>query len=190
MYRAIVFDFFDVIHADPFHQWLGRHGYERTGKFEESSRRLDKGIISDEGFYRELGELSGRSAESVRAVFSQTDQIDKELVKLIAGLRGHYKLGLLSNSSGPYLRPILDEHGLTELFDAIAISAEVGLIKPEPEIFQHILEELGVDAAEAVFIDDNPRNIEGAKRLGIRGVVYTGEAALRAELARLGIEVA
>src|SRR6185312_80284 len=186
MYRAIVFDFFDVIHADPFHRWLGKNGYERR-EFEESSRRLDGGLISDDEFYKELGRLSGRSTASVKAVFSQTDQIDKQLVKLIGMLRGRYKIGLLSNSSGSYLRPILEEHGLNGLFDVTAISAEVGFIKPQPEIFQHILKEMGVEARETIFIDDNPRNVEAAAAVGIKSIVYTGEPALRIELARLGI---
>lgn len=189
MYKAIIFDFFDVIHSDPFLRWLKKYGYERRGEFEESSRMLDVGNISDREFYERLGELSGQKPENVKKVFDDTGRIDKDLVKLIERLRGHYKLGLLSNATGKYLRPILESHGLTSLFDEIAISAEVGSIKPHPEIFDHILEKLDVKADEAIFIDDNPDNVAAASSMGIGGIVYTDEDALRKELATAGIKV-
>lgn len=189
MYKAIIFDFFDVIHSDPFHRWLKKHDYDRKGEFHESSQMLDRGDISDQEFYRRLAELSGHSPESVQAVFDQTDLVDKDLVKLIESLHGRYKLGLLSNSSGSYLRPILDKYGLIGLFDEIGISAEVGLIKPDPEIFEHMLGRLNVVANETIFIDDNPHNVAAAEALGIHGIIYKTEQALRKDLAAAGVKV-
>jgi HAD superfamily hydrolase (TIGR01509 family) len=75
------------------------------------------------------------------------------------------------------------------LFDEIAISAEVGLIKPEPAVFKHILKQLGVQAGEAIFIDDSPTNVQAAEALGIRSFVFAGTEALRKELAAAGIKV-
>lgn len=189
MYKAVIFDFFGVIHSDPFHRWLNRHELDQSGELEESSQLLDRGEINDDEFYRRLADLSGQTQQNVKKVFGDTDLIDKDLVKLIKELGPHYKIGLLSNSSGRYLRPILEQHGLLELFDEITVSAEVGLIKPDLAIFHHVLGELGVEAGEALFIDDNPRNVAAAKSVGMGALVFTGERALRKELAAAGIKV-
>jgi putative hydrolase of the HAD superfamily len=52
-------------------------------------------------------------------------------------------------------------------------------VKPDAAIFRHTLDELGVDAAHAVFIDNKAENVEGARALGITGHVFTGAAGLR-----------
>lgn len=187
MYKAIIFDFFDVIHSDPYNRWLRKHNLERKGGFEKSAQKVDRGEISHEEHYREVSKMSGQSTDSIKEIFNDTSLIDRDMVGLIRTLRGHYKIGLLSNSSGPYLRPILEEHGLVELFDEITISADVGLIKPEPAIFEHMLEKLSVQASEAIFTDDNPRNVAAAESIGIRSIIFTGEKAFRQELAKLNI---
>jgi HAD superfamily hydrolase (TIGR01509 family) len=80
------------------------------------------------------------------------------------------KTALLSNSwgTGDYPRD-----GWDELFDAVVISGEVGMRKPEPEIFRYTLDLLGVDPAEAVFVDDRPFNVRGATDVGIVGLPHT-----------------
>ncbi len=76
------------------------------------------------------------------------------------------RTALLSNSWGnDYLRDDWDQ-----LFDAVVISGEVGMRKPEPEIYRHTLDLLGCAPGEAVFVDDLERNVRAAAALGIIGV--------------------
>jgi putative hydrolase of the HAD superfamily len=117
------------------------------------------------------------------------DPIDQGVAGLIKALRGHYKTGLLSNSNAGYAQTILDEYGVRDLFDEVTVSGEVGAMKPDPAIFHHALQQLGVAAGEAVFIDDSPANVQAAEALGIRSFVFTGTEALRRELAAAGIKV-
>lgn len=187
MYRAVIFDFFDVIHRDPFQHWLRQNGLKRTGKPDASSKLLDIGAISDDEFYKQLAGLSGQSASEVRAVFDDISFIDKDVVLLIAQLKKTYKTALLSNSSIEYLSRIIARHQLESLFDVITVSAEVGLIKPDPRIFHHVLSELDVSAEEAVFIDDNPRNTEAAADLGLKSIVYKNIGSLKEKLGDLGV---
>lgn len=72
-------------------------------------------------------------------------------------------------------------------FDGIVVSGEEKVIKPEPRIFQILLERHSVRADEAVFIDDNPKNAHAASALGIHGVHFRTAAELRRELAQLGL---
>jgi putative hydrolase of the HAD superfamily len=61
-------------------------------------------------------------------------------------------------------------------FDHVTLSYEVNSVKPEPAIYEHCLEGLGVEAHEALFLDDRIENIHGAERLGIHGVQFTTRA--------------
>ncbi|MGH3343663.1 MAG: HAD family hydrolase [Carbonactinosporaceae bacterium] len=94
-----------------------------------------------------------------------------------AGLR----TALLSNSWGnEYPRD-----GWDEMFDVVVISGEVGMRKPEPEIFWHTLSALGCRPEEAVFVDDLPHNVRGAAELGIVGVHHRSYDETVAELEAL-----
>ena len=74
-----------------------------------------------------------------------------------------------------------------DLFDGIVISGEVGLLKPDEAIFEHLAERFGFDPAEAVFVDDLPDNVATARRLGFRAIRFTTPDDLRAELEDLGL---
>jgi putative hydrolase of the HAD superfamily len=79
------------------------------------------------------------------------------------------RVALVSNCA-PNTRPMLAAKGLLHLADAAILSCEVGVAKPAPEIYQIALTELGVLAAEAVFLDDQPRFCAGAAAVGIRAI--------------------
>jgi len=73
-------------------------------------------------------------------------------------------------------------------FDQVTFSYELGVIKPEAEIYSHAIEGLGVDAAEALFLDDRPENVEGARAAGIHAEVFTTwEEFLERDRARYGL---
>lgn len=83
------------------------------------------------------------------------------------------RLALVSNTASPdwLLRPVLERQGLVERVDAIVLSSEVGKRKPSPVIFQRALEELGVEAGEALFVGDRlDADVLGASRAGLKTV--------------------
>jgi 2-haloacid dehalogenase len=71
--------------------------------------------------------------------------------------------------------------------DDLLISGEVGVIKPDPRIFEILLERNAIDPATAVFIDDVEANARAATRLGIHGIHFRSPADLRRELAAVGL---
>lgn len=186
-YKAIIFDFFDVIHRDPFNYWLRQSGFERSDGFEASSNLLDLGEIDHAEFYRQLGEASGQPPEQVEAAFADTTLIDHDMLALIGKLKLNYKIGLLSNTSIAYIWDIIKEHDIESLFDVITVSAEIKLMKPDPKIFRHILKKLEAKPAETIFIDDNPKNVTAAEALGIKSLTYTNVTTLTSTLSDLGI---
>lgn len=75
-------------------------------------------------------------------------------------------------------------------FADVLVSGEVKLVKPDPEIFQLALRRFGLSAGEALFVDDQPRNVAAAIAAGLLGHVFVSAADLRLELARLSFPVA
>lgn len=189
MYRAVVFDFFDVIHRDPFNHWLRQNGLKRAGKLEETAKLFDLGEIDLEEHHARVSKASDKPVEGIRTSFNDISFIDSGMVALIKDLKKTYKIGLLSNSATEYIARIIDRHGLEPLFDFITISSEVGLAKPDPRIFEYTLDKLGVTAEEAVFIDDNPRNVQAAEGTGMTSFVYEDLKKLRKQLKESGLTV-
>ena len=187
MYKAIIFDFFGVIQADPYQRWLSKHGFKRKGEYAEITDILDKNFISWDEFFKRLSELSGQAEAEIREAFYEDKVLDEELLNLIKQLKENYKIGLLSNASNTYLRPILEQHGITNLFDVDIISSEVGLIKPDIKIFELAVKKLGVKHSETVFIDDNSYNTDAAATLGIKTFLYKDLATLKTQLQNIGV---
>ena len=71
----------------------------------------------------------------------------------------------------------------------VTVSGDVRLIKPDPAIYRHHAASFGLDPAASLFIDDSPKNVEGAKSAGWQAVHFTDAKTLKADLARLGVAV-
>jgi 2-haloacid dehalogenase len=96
--------------------------------------------------------------------------------------RAGYPVYGLSNWSAetfPYMR---QRHDFFDLFDDMVISGEVGHIKPEPEIFQILLDKIGRPAEECLFIDDSPANIGQAQKLGFATILFQSPQQLESSL--------
>jgi putative hydrolase of the HAD superfamily len=111
--------------------------------------------------------------------------INPATIEVLADLKaGGTRLALLSNAGpdfGSYFR-----HGpLGDFFGACYVSGELNLLKPHPEIYQHVLGDLGISADKAVFIDNREANVRGAEALGITGHLFSDVATLRAFLTSL-----
>jgi epoxide hydrolase-like predicted phosphatase len=108
---------------------------------------------------------------------------DPAMYRLIRSLRGAgFSTALLSNSWGYGDYPRDDFPGL---FDAVVISGEVGMRKPEPGIFRHAAALLGLEPRECVFIDDIAANIEAAQACGMTGIQHTDPESTAAALESL-----
>ena len=113
-----------------------------------------------------VGELSRRAAELSLAF----TRLCEDTVPFLEWLRSNGVLTALVSNCGDTTRPQLERLGVIPLVDAAVLSCEVGSMKPYPEIYVTALEELGVAAVDAVFIDDQPTFCVGAEAVGIRPI--------------------
>lgn len=147
------------------------------------SWRAQRGEIPEPAFWRAVGERLGlfdpEAVDRLRARFFAGDRRNEALVAALRRWKGRVALGLISNAwSG--LREVLRRLGLLDLFDVVVISAEVGLLKPDPRIYRLALERLQVPPPMAAFVDDLPENVEAARALGLYGIRFQDtEVALR-----------
>lgn len=100
-------------------------------------------------------------------------------------LKPHYKIGLLSNTSRETVSSKPFEGDAFALFDAVVLSAEVYLAKPDPDIFVLACERLDVDPSEAVFIDDSEYNLTGATAIGMQTILFEDIESFKAGLKRV-----
>lgn len=85
--------------------------------------------------------------------------------------------------------PLVGHHPHFDLLDGAIVSGELGIVKPDRQIFEVALERSGTTPERAVFVDDSPANVEGAAALGIDAFVFVDAARARRELAARGIPV-
>lgn len=104
--------------------------------------------------------------------------------------RAGYTVAALSNWSAETFPVARRRFDFLNRFDVTVISGEVKMIKPDPRIFELLLEKLGRRADECVYIDDVEANVSAARRLGFRVIHFRSPAQLREELQQLGIMTA
>jgi 2-haloacid dehalogenase len=130
----------------------------------------------------------------IRAFYDRWDEMCPGLVEgtpeVLAELAdARVPLYALSNWSLETFERVRHRFDFLERFDGLVISAAERLVKPEPAIFELLLERYGLVAERTVFIDDAPRNIEAAAALGFLTVPFTDAIRLRRDLEALGLPV-
>jgi putative hydrolase of the HAD superfamily len=181
--RAIFFDFGGVIVRTEFQaprqHLAGRLGMEyedlvRVVFESETARQATLGRIDEEVHWAatlKTLKLPAGQRQALTDEFFGGDVVDRALVATLRSLRKEYKVGLISNAwSG--LRNYITGQGFADAFDQMIISAEVGLKKPDAPIYALALEKLGVQPAEAVFVDDFIENVEGARAVGMQAIHF------------------
>lgn len=117
-------------------------------------------------------------------VLEHKGQSNEQLLAYIkAKLKPKYKIGIISNSSGNAIRQILA--GQLQLFDDLIVSAEVGLFKPQSEIYGLAAKRLKLQPRECVYIDDDDYRVSGALKAGMKGIIYQNFAQMQKELEQL-----
>jgi glucose-1-phosphatase len=110
------------------------------------------------------------------------DRMDSQLVDYIRSLKGRYRTALLSNAWSDLRAYLVDRWKIADAFDLMIISAEVSLAKPDPRIYQLVLERLHVPAQATIFLDDVLENVEAARSVGLTGIQFNSADQALTEL--------
>jgi len=138
-------------------------------------------VARDAGVQWSPAQLQQLWAADIRSWIS----VEPGTVQLLAELHaGGTRVALLSNAGFDFSDPFRHSP-MAQYFEAMFVSAELGLIKPDPEIYRVTARELGIGLEQMVFIDNKKINVDAATALGVTGHVFTTVAELRAFLESL-----
>lgn len=192
--KNIIFDFGNVlvrwepekIYTEHFGDeakawWFLRHVADNDWRL-----RIDAGESQDAC----IAEQQARYPEYRQALALYRDRWRDMLTGEMPGMRdiivelrkkGHEIYGLTNWSMETF--PQAREHfSILQMIDRYVVSGAEHLVKPDPRLFQVLLDRYGLRAEDCTFVDDNPVNVEAARRMGMRGIVFTSAENLRKEL--------
>ena len=166
---------------------------EKVNKvYREVIKEYESHKVDKEGLWTEITEKLG-----VKLPYSGQDPIaygfkkfkaDKEVLALINKLKLNYKVALVSNAnaveaSTPQAQSLYKE------FDEVVLSFKIGERKPHPKIYTTVFDRLGVKSEESVFVDNTLENVEEAKALGMKGILFKNANQLKEDLKKVGVIV-
>lgn len=162
--------------------WFLRHVADNDWRL-----RIDAGESQDAC----IAEQQARYPEYRQALALYRDRWRDMLTGEMPGMRdiivelrkkGHEIYGLTNWSMETF--PQAREHfPILQMIDRYVVSGAEHLVKPDPQLFQVLLDRYGLRAEECTFVDDNPVNVEAARRMGMRGIQFVGAEKLKKELA-------
>lgn len=186
--KAVLFDFGGVIYRTPDFQrmlrWLRLLGIRDLNALTILSQSPN-----DSDFVRDL--WTGRRPEQeawdqlaqtwklrpwlmsvLRRGSIRPRHVDAPLLDFLHGLRPRLRTGILTNAGTDFRGTFASLLGLEAFVDHLIVSAEEGMCKPDLEIFHLAAERLGIRPEEAVFVDDMPENVQGAREAGMQAWVH------------------
>jgi epoxide hydrolase-like predicted phosphatase len=188
MIRAVLFDFGGVLYRTPDRRWMRQWqlllGLARDEELsaiisspDESPfiQAIMEGRIPEGEVWERIGRrwrFSPVLAHWLRRNAMSQRRLNREVAAFLASLRPRYKTAILSNAGSDARQMFIDRFGFDKLVDAMIISAEERVAKPDERIYQIALERLGVAPDEAVFLDDLAVNVAAAIRMGIQAVHF------------------
>jgi putative hydrolase of the HAD superfamily len=176
-FQSMPFDELERVHADALEElhaavMLGRVPVEEA-RIERFRRLLESAGADDRG------ELAGELATLYRDAYRNARRAVAGAAALIAAVRRHARVGIVSNNVLDEQQEKLRVCSLDQFIDELVVSGEVGVSKPDPTIFRVALDRLGVTATDTVMVGDSwSADVEGARATGIRAIWFnpTGSA--------------
>lgn len=182
---TLIFDFGGVIinldYTKPVDEFkkLGIFDSQKLYSKKEQTKLFDSlecGKISDENFLNEIRKQSNTNdLELIKKAWNSILlNIPKERVNLLKKLSSKYKIFLLSNTNSIHLKEIIRSYGEKKwsnfigIFNDVYFSNQIGMRKPNEDVFFYIIHKNKLDVSKTLFIDDSPQHIKTAKKIGFK----------------------
>jgi len=197
--KAIIFDLGGVIvhvdhmrYADTFAGLCGQPAREiRDFICLELHPSYNSGQMAPQQFFETVETRFGLGIpfDEFAAIYADIFELNEETAGLLQRLKRKYPLCLLSNTDPLHWEYELRKFEILSVFDHLVLSFAVDCAKPDPEIYRRALALCDVQPAQAVFIDDVPEYVEGAKAVGLNAIRFLSAAQVERDLKRLGVDV-
>lgn len=196
MIKLIIFDFGGVLGCDA-DDWnntfrdipklTGLTSSELEEIFNEHWPRLKIGIESMKFFWKDVAKRSKNNInpKSLRKTYNKAVTADSKMLDFANNLKKKYKVVILMNESDDGGKAKIEKFQLNTLFDRVYSSANMGFGKPSKDAFEFVLKDQKAKPGEALFIDNQENNIEVARSLEIKSVLFKSLNQLKVELSNL-----
>lgn len=201
MINTIIFDIGNVLAHFGWREYLDSCNYD-----EETLKKISNATVQSD-FWLEWDRGAKESTELIELSCSREPSVEKEIrdffenfhsmiveydyaAELVKQLRSNdYKVYILSNYSKMGFEMQKDQFEFMKYIDGGVVSYKIKKVKPEPEIYQALLEKYKFNPSEAVFLDDLQINVEAAREQGINAIRFESYDQAIAELRELGVRI-
>ncbi len=200
MIKTIFFDIGGVlidIHPERTYQYLSDSADVEVSMVKESfpwdaHDQYERGIMNNEDWFITYKESLPQPCCLKRSDFWNAWKLllgeEKNTVNILEALNKQYSIWLLSNTNPKHIQDEIEKRYLfPSLVNGAVYSFDVGVRKPEKEIYEIAMQRANANPQECLFIDDLLENIQAAKQIGIEGIHFISSEQLKQELVRLGI---
>ena len=200
MIKTIFFDIGGVlidIHPERTYQYLSDSADVEVSMVKESfpwdaHDQYERGIINNEDWFSTFKESLPQPCCLKRSDFWNAWKLllgeEKNTVNILEALNKQYSIWLLSNTNPKHIQDEIEKRYLfPSLVNGAVYSFDVGVRKPEKEIYEIAMQRANANPQECLFIDDLLENIQAAKQIGIEGIHFISSEQLKQELVHLGI---
>ncbi|MBI4176534.1 MAG: HAD family phosphatase [Candidatus Aenigmarchaeota archaeon] len=198
--RAIIFDIGGVVVRTDWNKFFRK--YVKQSRIPSSRlqrelienpewRECYKGKLAEADIWKRLERDSGIGSaiiRQVRTMWKNVFEIDPEVMKIVEALKKHYEVFALTNVGSDSAK-FIGDMGVYKAFDDVVLSFEVGMVKPEQEIYHHLLREFKLEPDECVFIDNLEQNLPPAAELGIKTIKFDSVQQVKRALKKLGVKI-
>ncbi len=178
--KALILDMYGVIIKDPEGGLLPfvNRTYPYLSRDEVYFHwiKANVGEISSLDLFRELGFEGDLS--KIEREYLDTIEINQSFYDIAPILKKHYRLALLSNDLSEWSRYLRDKFKINDYFDAITVSGDVRIKKPDAQVFMLTLDKLGLPASDCIYVDDRRCNLAAAQSLGMDTVLFNSRSVL------------
>lgn len=200
---TIIFDLGNVVLTNDWHCDCPGKDTEYSEYFSISPPDMERGweafwpkfsvgkITEDEFWRGFLGTAGAKiiDVEHAKRLWRKYQRPIANMLNLLARLKQRYRLAALTTISKEWLDYKRGKYGLDDYFDIIVSSGYSGLAKPDPKIYDLLIQKLGVNPEDCLFIDDSEGHLPPAEKIGMETILFTKQENLEKELRKLGLEV-
>lgn len=186
MVKAVILDFGGVLFKNkPKEEWLGFKN--KLDIDRDLWNQASLGQADDEEVFKKAGDRYQVSADEIKKWLFSRREPNYQLLKLLKKLKPGIKKAVINNGLKTLFRGFLAKYDLSLEFDANVNSAEEGVKKPNPKIYLDICIKLDIKPEECLFIDDDEKNLKGAKDLRMKIILFESVPKLADEFKMFGL---
>lgn len=189
MIKALVFDCFGVLYPDTYwtiaKKYLGSDFSGKKTELHDLVTKVDLGYITRDELWSQFSKIIGKTKQSVYQELQEMGGLDQQLLDFIEEKKADYKIAMISNVGQGFLESMFDKKPAKHYFDAIILSSDVGLVKPDKRIYELCAQRLEIPIEECVFTDDLEKNTKGAVDAGMQAIKYGSFEQYQKQLQKL-----